>query len=72
VAWWVKGQHQPPGAGNVLYRCQAQRYQFGTLPRSVVAETEDQVYVVAHDWTAPVVRPLGPAPRGGTLYAIRA
>ena len=72
VAWGVKGQHQPPGAGNVLYRCQAQRYQFGTLPRSVVAETEDQVYVVAHDWTAPVVRPLGPAPRGGTLYAIRA
>lgn len=72
--WWgpvargVARMHQPPGPGNLCFRNDAARYQFGTLARSAPFEDAAAVYQVGESYDLPTVRPVGPAPRGGTLY----
>ena len=74
--WWgpfaigVKGGHQPPGPDNLIFACDAQRRRFGVLQRSVDAPGVEKVYRMADDWSRPLVVEAGPAPQGGTLYAV--
>jgi len=74
--WWspfaigVKGVHRPPGPGNLIYRCSAERLRFATLPRSSMAEDPERVYEMrdSFDSDQPLLSDAGPAPVMGTLF----
>lgn len=75
--WWgpfaagVPGGHQPPGPDNLVFNCNAERLRFGCLTRTRMAERADTVYAINDRFESPLVSERGPAPRGGTLYAVR-
>ncbi len=74
--WWspfaigVKGTHRPPGPGNLIYRCNAERLRFATLPRTRMAEDPDTVYRIRDSFEneIPLISEAGPAPVSGTLF----
>jgi hypothetical protein len=63
--------HRPPGPGNALFRNDAVRWFGAGVERDRPTPRTDVVYTMADDWSKPTVRPLGPAPVHGTLYAVR-
>lgn len=76
--WWgpfaagVRGMHEPPGPGNLLFRVEGRRHVVGMLPRGAAACPDDgTVYAIRDSFEKePMVRAVGAAPAGGTLYPV--
>jgi hypothetical protein len=73
--WWppigagVPGQHQPPGPGNLVFRCQLSRTYPDPKRNYTLGEDPQVVYVVRDHFEkgAPILKPHGAAPDSGTL-----
>jgi hypothetical protein len=78
--WWgpfavgVPGQHQPPGPGNLVYRCDATRVYPDPKRNRREAILPDRVYRIRDHFekTEPLVADFAPAPKAGTLVPVRA
>jgi hypothetical protein len=73
VAAGAKGQHRPPGPGNVLFNNDVNAKGLANAYHRNIPNQAGVVFVVADQFDAPVVaaRPDLPAPQFGTFYAVR-
>jgi hypothetical protein len=78
--WWgpfavgVPGQHQPPGPGNLVYRCDATRVYPDPKRNRREAILPDRVYRIRDHFekSVPLVGDFAPAPKAGTLVPVGA
>jgi hypothetical protein len=68
----VPGQHQPPGPGNLVYRCDATRVYPDPKRNRREAVLPDRVYRIRDhfDKAEPLVADFAPAPKAGTLVPV--
>jgi hypothetical protein len=77
--WWppigagLQGKQLPPGPGNLVYRCAATRAYPAADRNFSMADDPERVYALLDHFSnkAPIVRPIGDAPRANTLYPVR-